>query len=167
MEERNYQKLTREYNKIIIALNWQIVRFNQQLSKTEIKTLPLEYTRDSYLALSDMDWKKDKWPNAEKNGVYFAFGLNGQGKHALYIGKASMSSSIGLRLQSHFADYAHNRPFRMGSKEEAFEIVLVASIPLEDNISFFAPALEEFLIHEIVRMKNELDFLIINKTGKQ
>ena len=166
MNNSETQKLTREYNKLITAINWQIARFNQQLSKTEIDPLPLEFSRNSYLSLGEMDWKKDKWPNSENNGVYFAFGHDTQGKHALYIGKASMSSSVGLRLQSHFTDYAHNRPFRMGSKEEAFEMDLVASIPFQDQYAFFAPALEEFLIGEMVQMIDELDFYLINKTGK-
>jgi len=43
---------------------------------------------------------------------------------------------------------------------------LVASIPLEDQFAFFAPALEEFLIGEMVQMIDELDFYLINKTGK-
>jgi len=29
MEEIKYKKLIREYNKLIIAINWQIARFNQ------------------------------------------------------------------------------------------------------------------------------------------
>jgi len=166
MDNSEAQILTKKYNKLIIAINWQVARFSLQLSKMEINALPLNFTRDTYLALGDMDWKKDKWPNSENNGVYFAFGHDSKGKLAIYIGKASMSSSIGLRLSSHFADYAKNRPFRMGSKEESFEMDLVASIPLKDQYAFFAPALEEFLIGEMVQMIEEFDFSLINKTGR-
>ena len=154
--------LTKKYNRLIIAINRQIARFNQQLSKTEINPLPLKYSRDTYLTLVDMDWKKDKWPNSESNGVYFAFGHDTQGKHALYIGKASMSSSVGLRLSNHFSEHS----FQMGNKEESFKMDLVATIPLADQYAFFAPALEEFLIGEMAQMLDELDFSLINKTGR-
>ena len=52
-------------------------------------------------------WKENlQYPRAEYVGVYFIFSEKGK---LLYVGKASNSSSIGIRLSSYFKTDPHNK----------------------------------------------------------
>src|SRR5438105_724928 len=56
------------------------------------------FPEEAQAAQVDSAWPS-KWPHADEAGVYFIFGLSGQ---ILYIGKASMSCCIGVRLSNYF-----------------------------------------------------------------
>ena len=116
-----------------------------------------------------MDWKNDIWPSSSENGVYFAFGYdpNQEDSIALYMGKASMTSYIGARLQSHFSPYSNREKFKhfhMGYNDK-YIIELIGSIAIKEY-SFLVPSLEEFLIGKMAGLNLELGFELINKTGK-
>jgi excinuclease UvrABC nuclease subunit len=90
-------------------------------------------------------WPKE-YPNSSRKGVYAIFGRTGK---LLYIGKASMNHYIGSRLGAYFRYEKLTRacePIHNGWRERPSYIATVA---VPDNMSFEAPALEEYLIQRL------------------
>lgn len=87
--------------------------------------------------LSPID-TKEMWQNADRAGVYFLFDEN---DHLQYVGKASMSSSIGARVGTRFSSRDNS------CVDLAFsEVTQIATIPMDDGYEFEAPAIEEYFI---------------------
>lgn len=86
------------------------------------------------------------WPNCHDAGIY---ALLDEQLNVLYIGKASLRSSIGGRLSSYCA-YNNDKTVRL--KHEGYwtatpRYAWSVAVPVET--AFEAPALEEFLIREL------------------
>ena len=92
----------------------------------------------------------DEWPNSRLPGVY-AF-LDSQGD-LLYVGKASMGTTIGHRLGKYCKYNRNDKTCNIGGYLERFNdgecprYVWTVGIPSETH--FEAPALEEFLLKEL------------------
>jgi hypothetical protein len=90
---------------------------------------------------AEWTWPSGEWPNAWKAGVYVVMADD---LTVLYVGKASLASTIGSRLGSYFkegdAKEARIPPDHRWSRNPRF----VASIPVPEP--FEAPSLEEYLI---------------------
>jgi hypothetical protein len=102
-----------------------------------------------------------------KPGVYILFGRKEGDESVLgvYIGKASHNATIGSRLTKHLCNPQQgSKRYPMKDKlGNEFLLELVVTIPMEDEIHFLAPALEECLIYYL---QNEGNYLI-NAVGKQ
>lgn len=94
-------------------------------------------------------WQTDSFPNAGKPGCYFIFNAEDE---VLYIGKASLRSTVGRRLATYFywdkeADaIAHCHG---GWTEEPTKLRTIAV-----QKAFEAASLEEFLIAELQPSQN-------------
>ena len=98
------------------------------------------------------DWDADKpWPNAEHQGVYAIFC---EEMELLYVGKASLSSSLGARLASYFVKNLNGpgAAIRSGhSWTRTPGYVFTAKV----NKAWEAPSLEEYLITELQPSDNQ------------
>lgn len=157
-----------KYLPLIQGINSYLAEFNSCL-KPEFALEPLDVTKieneNYFLNIVDKEWDDIEFPrNRDAAGVYFYFAesQNNPLDIALYIGKASWSSNIGLRLWNHFNGRFKNGNMIEYYKEEPYKIELITSIPIEQyDRSFLAPALEEFLIS-----KMQMDqYKLFNKTG--
>jgi len=91
---------------------------------------PTEETKDEY------------WPHATLPGVYVIYDY----KHRLlYIGKASLSSTLGIRIAKHHKDR---------TQWSKYGRLFVRTIPLPRTRAFEAPALEEFLLSRLDTISN-------------
>jgi hypothetical protein len=100
--------------------------------------------------LEDMCWPAF-WPSGDSPGVYAIL----DEKHKLiYIGKASMGSSISRRLCTYFINDENrnckvkNPSWWKGSPR------YITVIPMTKELKFEAPALEEYLIHKLHSTSN-------------
>ncbi len=95
---------------------------------------------------SEMCWPAP-YPQCDRKGVYFIFGQTGR---LLYIGKASLSSSLGTRLGRYF-QYAEDRKRCMVRNGELWteppRFLATAAVP--EDMPFEASALEEYLIAKL------------------
>ncbi len=109
----------------------------------------LRQTQISELYDLKEDWKADKsWYLAEAKGVYAI--LDDQ-EELLYIGKASLGSSLGARLSFWFVGSAEGGvpvPSHNWSRPPRF--VLTVAV----EYSYEAPSLEEFLIKSLQPIDN-------------
>jgi len=92
----------------------------------------------------------DSWINTDLAGVY-AFLDNDL--NVLYIGKVSMKSSLGSRLNK-YCKYDNDRQCKLVDSWKGNPRYVV-TIPVSDNMRFEAPALEEFLISTIQTTDNK------------
>lgn len=92
----------------------------------------------------------DRWPNADKRGVYL---MLGDDDAVLYVGKASADSYLGARLAAYFR-YGEDRRCKFIYEDWCPRYVVTIAVP--DDSSFEAPALEEFLIRELRPPRNTL-----------
>ena len=90
----------------------------------------------------------DYWPNADKRGVYLILDID---LSVIYIGKASMNNDLGSRLSDYFMYKNRGKGPCKIIKEESWDIrpEFICTIPVDDDKSFEAPALEEYLIKVI------------------
>lgn len=151
----------------INAINETIAGFNQYLNPNyHVPLLNAEQMIEdkSCVQVVHGNWDAFSWPNPDKRGVYFIFGrektrieMNG-----LYIGKASFSSSMGARLDSHLRPHKGSDLFLMnGYNNEKYILDYMATIDLDKlQIGFLASGLEEYLITEL---KSKIK--LINGTG--
>ena len=89
----------------------------------------------------------DPWPNGWSKGVYFIFGSSGS---LLYVGKASLNQGIGSRLGAWFQyenDEARSCKVVHPNWSESPRYVM--TLPVTDEMSFEAPALEEYFIRTL------------------
>ena len=98
------------------------------------------------------DWDADGyWPNAGNQGVYAIFCDN---KELLYIGKASLSGSLGARLSHYFVRNRNGigAAIRSGhhwTRAPRYVLTAAVSNPWE------APSLEEYLINKLQPADNQ------------
>ena len=151
----------------INAINQKIAGFNQHLDlKYHVPHLNAERMIEdkSCVQIVHGNWDGFCWPNPDKRGVYFIFGREKTvvDKNGLYIGKASFSSCMGARLDSHLRPHKNSEWFVMnGYSNEKYILDYMATINLDAlDIGFLASGLEEYLITEL---KGSIK--LINGTG--
>jgi hypothetical protein len=98
--------------------------------------------------LIDGRWP-EKWPNADKKGVYIMFD---EKMRLLYVGKASMNNTIGSRLCEWFV-YDSDRACKPKGVWKTVPRFL-ATVGFPGETSFEAPGLEEYLIIELNPAEN-------------
>lgn len=93
------------------------------------------------------DWNDgNPWPNPGDTGIYAILDAN---KKLLYLGKASMGSSIAKRLSAWFK-YRPDRSFRTNPRHTwNHKPFFVVSAAVDKEAPWEASALEEFLIHKL------------------
>jgi len=156
-----------KYIEIIDEINEAIQEFIDHLNPlTLIPKLEKEKLNDTTHCwkLKEVDWNDIPFPNGNHPGIYFLFGYkqNEENILGLYIGKASVQSNIGSRLNHHLnSALREQRRYTKSDKEgNIFELEFVATIPLKE-FPFFASSLEEYLI-EVLQGKK---FHLLNKVG--
>lgn len=87
------------------------------------------------------------WPSNESPGVYIFLDSN---KNITYIGKASFTNCIGGRLNSRF-DTKWNP-----KKPESEGCNYITTIALPKDLSFEAPAIEEYLLKVLATRSNSV-----------
>jgi hypothetical protein len=95
----------------------------------------------------------DSWPSASESGVYFVFDAELQ---VLYIGKASMNSSIGARLSTYFGPGPNKECIARKKEHWNGTPRYVAVISMQPDFRFEAPALEEYLITKLQPIDNTI-----------
>ncbi len=157
------------YKPAIGIINSSIASFNTFLSApyaVPILKFDTMIQEKRWVEVIHGNWDAFPFPTSEKRGVYFIFGheKSMSDKTGLYIGKASLGSSIGRRLYSHLNPYRSETHFiREGYNNEVYVLDYMASIDLDTRgLPFMAPALEEYLISELGNKIN-----LINGTGNR
>jgi|WetSurMetagenome_2_1015567.scaffolds.fasta_scaffold80686_2 hypothetical protein len=142
-----------KYIEIVKVINELINDFNNHLeSKFKIPLFNPDRKDDFeiYTELRRYPWDDFRFPNDTKNGVYFLAGYDPmlRGKRVLYIGKASFSDTIGMRLYSHLFSKRNEENYTMCDKNGIkHNLEYVFSIDLDSvGLTFLASALEEYLI---------------------
>ncbi len=145
--------MIRNHEPVVSHINELILRFNQYLSSkfkiNEIK-FDLSEEEDNFLNFVNRRHFHYEYPKyANYKGVYFFFGFNKEElpKTCLYIGKSSMNNAISSRLNDYLGstDITRFEEIDYHTKGNQF-IELLTYIPFDNEHSFLAPALEEFLI---------------------
>lgn len=98
-------------------------------------------------------WPKDEFVLGKRRGVYAVFS---ESLELLYVGKASLNSSIGNRLGIHFRKN-EDGSLRYAKKWTQVPRFVVA-IAVPDTLRWEAPALEEFLIMALQPLVNGTGF---------
>lgn len=114
--------------------------------------------------LKEVGWHDTMFPGDESPGVYFIFGrsIDNIDDIGVYVGKASFNNIIGKRLYSHLYHGKDDMNYTMKDKNgNTFLLDFVTTIPMQES-SFFATALEEFLISS---MQDE-NIYLLNAVGK-
>lgn len=143
------------YDFILNELNKQNANFNIYLSP--INEIKIE---EKYFDIENQGWNDINLGEVAYAGVYIIIGTDdNSGKNVIYIGKASLSSSIGKRLNPHL--FNSRKTFDKGFNfyGNPFTLYRVYTINLEKvNMIFMAPALEEYLITNVhnIKLLNEI-----------
>ncbi|MBM3435839.1 MAG: hypothetical protein FJY07_06450 [Bacteroidetes bacterium] len=150
-----------ERSNIINLLESAIEQFSKFLSSDLSNWLLIAYNNREIFDLSKEEWKSMKFPGT--SGVYLIFGNSDKLDNAIYIGKASYTSTIGYRLDYHLNNPARNlKKYPMLDKQGRLIMMdKVITISMVDYW-FFAPALEEFLINYM----HDNNVPLINIIGK-
>lgn len=132
------------YTKIVKEINRFVTKFRKRsLPALEIGQLyDLSPEKGNSKKQAKLKWPDD-WANSDRAGVYIFFN---EDLNILYIGKASMYNSLGYRLSDYFR---YNRKtkrckIKHSNWSEPPRYVLTVAVPTD--MSFEAPALEEYLI---------------------
>lgn len=156
-----------DYINMVEIVNKNITRFNELLApKNPIPLIELDKVYDNkyFTKLTETTWLDLRFPNAEKKGIYLIFGYNSKdfSKKAMYIGKASFSSSIGKRLYNHLVKDRDNENYTMYDLSGNIHYLeYVFGLDLESiGLDIFSSALEEYLIHNV-----KYDIALLNGTG--
>jgi len=150
-----------QYIQYIKIINKHLNGFSLYLNNSSISNLKESISTPEYLNLMESDLDLQKWPNGNSKGVYFLFGKKGSDENivGIYIGKASVA--IGHRLYGHLNPWKENRNYQMKDLfGNIFNLELVTSIALNEELDFFAPALEDYLIS---RLRKEI--YLLNSIG--
>ncbi len=128
----------------------QLNKYVEQFRRPDLPNLSISgiyslYPKEETPVQVEKEWP-DSFPNAEKHGVYVIFGKELQ---VLYIGKASMNNTLGSRLGSYFSYADDKKTCKVKSEywSETPKYIITISVP--DNMSFEAPAIEEYLIKSL------------------
>ena len=124
--------------------------------RNEVKTYADRYNLCGYETDKEpydliADWSADNyWPNTDKQGVYAIFCVDNK---LLYVGKASLSNSIGRRLSTYFMnnDEAEGATSKLGqswSRDPRYILTVRVKNAWE------APSLEEYLINRLRPIDN-------------
>ncbi|MBT3917401.1 MAG: GIY-YIG nuclease family protein [Rhodospirillaceae bacterium] len=113
-----------------------------------INDYSVKYNIQNFETSSLYDVKKDwlkPWKHAADQGVYAIFGPS---KLLLYVGKASLRSSLGKRLVTYFKNSSdglrgEQRKHHTWSEDPQFILTIRVNKPWE------APSLEEYLINKL------------------
>lgn len=135
------------FDDIKVLLNEYVEQFRRPnlpgLSISEVYSL---FPQEEGAIQVEKQWP-DTYPNAQKHGVYVVFGKDLQ---VLYIGKASMNNTLGSRLSSYFSYADDKKTCKVKGQEYWSECPkFIATIAVPDNLSFEAPAIEEYLIQSL------------------
>lgn len=156
-----------DYQDIIHKINQALEGFSSFLNPTYALS-PFDDSRLSdpiySWKLKEVGWDDTMFPGDESPGVYFIFGrsLENREEIGVYVGKASFKNIIGKRLYSHLNHGKDDLNYKMNDKNgNTFSLDFVTTIPMKES-SFFATALEEFLIST---MQNE-NIHLLNAVGK-
>jgi hypothetical protein len=159
-------KINSRFSSEMAAINQKIAEFNEFLNpKYRVPSFNADTMIQDGCCVQILhgNWDGFRWPNPTKRGVYFIFGREKTtDKNGFYIGKASFSSKMGARLDSHLRPHKNNEQFLMnGYNDEKYILDYMVTIDLDClNVGFLASALEEFLI---TQLKSNLK--LINGTG--
>ena len=157
-----------KYQEYIASINEGIIEFSNFL-KLEYYLSPIDNSKlkdpKHSWDLTRIGWDETSFPNGTDRGVYFIFGKkkNDDNKLGVYVGKASNSSMMGKRLNSHLNNSErHNKIYPMRDNVgDEFLLEYVVTYPME-GLFYFAPALEEFLIYFLQDKK----VYLLNGVGK-
>ena len=145
-----------KYSPIIHEINDALEKFNSLFILKEHHVSLLDekefFNKLFFTNLTNTLWKDQLWPNGDKRGVYFLFGVNEKNslESGLYIGKASLTSKIGIRLYTHLTGYRDSEHYFMNDgRGNRYILEMLTTISLEDKLVYMIPALEEFLIGEL------------------
>lgn len=155
-----------EFELEISLINDSILAFNDHLRpEYHIPEIDLKigFQTKAIVQVVHGDWNAFQFPNNGTRGVYFMFGkeMDDPQKKGIYIGKSSFNSSTSARMYQHLTSNRDKPQFMMNCGDESYIIDYLASVNLDEkSISFFASALEEFLI---LNLKEKMNLL--NGTG--
>jgi len=161
------QTTMNKYLPIIQKINEHLAEFNSFLR--EQFAIPLldesKLTDETYfLNPTGKGWNDCKFPrDPASGGVYFYMGISEPEEKEVYvyIGKASLTSTIGKRLYAHFrGPWKTEKTLINYGEAVSLRIELIGSIPIEKEMTFLAPALEEYLIAKLRE-----DCLLLNAQG--
>ena len=88
------------------------------------------------------NWENE-WPNGDKAGVYIFFDNN---LDVIYVGKASMNNTLSTRLYSYFRYNKKTGACKIKHNDWTTNPRYVLTVAVPTNMSFEAPAIEEYLI---------------------
>lgn len=95
----------------------------------------------------EVAWRwPEPWPNGLSRGVYFVLARGGG---LLYVGKASIKATIGSRLAHWFQTEKATQACKVVHPGWTDKPMYVATLAVADDMSFEAPALEEYLIQKL------------------
>ena len=133
-------------------LKSRVAEFNNTYRRPEFQPLEVSAAYDCSPEKGDPivrcegQWPDDYWPNAWSAGIY---GILDEELQLLYVGKASLGSTLGSRLSSYFRhdQNRHCRPEPHHTWSGNPRYVVTVAVP--EEMRFEAPALEEFLINKL------------------
>jgi len=138
------------YEDVLKAIDSYKVKFRRpELPDLEFSKLLALFPEDYGLNGATLTWI-DPWPNGERQGVYFVFG---QALKLLYIGKASMRRGIGSRLAQWF-QFAPDRGCKVVHPGWSEMPRFIATLAVPVGMGFEAPAIEEYLITQLLPPDN-------------
>lgn len=156
-----------DYLKMIEVVNNNISKFNEFLIPSRrLPKIDLDKIQDNnyFTKLTEKSWLELRFPNAEKRGIYFIFGCDSkdQSHKAMYIGKASFSSSIGKRLYAHLKKDSFNENYTMNDLYgNIHHLEYVLGLDLESvGLDALSSAIEEYLIQNV-----KTEVALLNGTG--
>lgn len=158
-----------KYSPFISAINNGLKEFSEYLhSDYHFSPIANDMLTDKCFSwnLAKTNWSDAQFPSGANPGVYFIFGRKKEDENVLgvYVGKASNDSLIGVRLNKHLNNpLKENNIYPMRDKPgNQFLLEFVLTIPMDEEIHFLAPALEEYLIYSL---QNQ-NIYLLNSVGK-
>lgn len=156
------QEIITKYIPLIKSINCHIETFNELLAdKYKIELFDESQLDDDmyFHLLNNKTWEQISFPRyCDEPGVYFYFGYStvNNEKLCVYAGKASLSSTTGNRLWTHFKHaFDENGQIFKTDNGERFNIEAVILIPLgQKGLTVISSALEEHLLVELSKDKS-------------
>ncbi len=124
------------------------------LDRLEVSGLYALFPSTENVGMADAgNWRDNAWPNGERAGVYAIFDDDVQ---LLWIGKASMNSSLGGRLYKYFREDRHNLDCIIRHTGWSPRPAYVMTVAVPRDMPFEAPALEKYLINRLQPRDNTI-----------